>query len=60
MWLSGKDSACQCTRCKTFDPWVGKIPRGGNDNLLQLSCLENSINRRSLAVRVHGIAKSWT
>ena len=22
-WLSGKESACQCRRCK-FDPWVGK------------------------------------
>ena len=29
-WLSGKDSACQCKRCKScrrhgFDPWVRKI-----------------------------------
>ena len=26
--LSGKESACQCRRCKRcgFDPWVGKIP----------------------------------
>ena len=24
-WLSGKESACQCQRCR-FDPWVGKIP----------------------------------
>jgi len=25
---SGKESACQCRRCKRqgFDPWVGKIP----------------------------------
>ena len=23
-WLSGKESACQCRRCR-FDPWVGKI-----------------------------------
>jgi len=25
---SGKESACQCRRCKTrrLDPWVGKIP----------------------------------
>ena len=23
-WLSGKEYACQCRRCK-FDPWVGKI-----------------------------------
>jgi len=26
-WLSGKESACQCRRCKRhrFDPWVGMI-----------------------------------
>ena len=24
-WLSGKESACQCRRCR-FDPWAGKIP----------------------------------
>ena len=24
-WLSGKESACQCRRCR-FDPWVGKNP----------------------------------
>ena len=24
-WLSGKESACQCSRCG-FDPWVGKSP----------------------------------
>ena len=27
-WLSGKESTCQCRRCRRlrFDPWVGKIP----------------------------------
>ena len=25
MWLSAKESACQCKRCR-FDPWVKKIP----------------------------------
>ena len=24
-WLSGKESACQCRRCR-FDPWIRKIP----------------------------------
>ena len=24
-WLSGRESACQCRRCR-FNPWVGKIP----------------------------------
>ena len=28
MWCSGKESTCQCRRCKRcgFDPWVGKSP----------------------------------
>ena len=26
-WLSGKESACQCRRCR-FYPWSRKIPRG--------------------------------
>ena len=27
-WHSGKESACQCKRCRRFgfNPWVGKIP----------------------------------
>ena len=27
-WLSGKESTCQCRRCRRcqFSPWVGKIP----------------------------------
>ena len=24
-WLIGKESACQCRRCR-FDSWVGEIP----------------------------------
>ena len=24
-WLNGKESSCQCKRCR-FDPWVRKIP----------------------------------
>ena len=33
-WLSGKDSTSQCRRHwrDRFDPWVGKIPGGGNGN----------------------------
>ena len=27
LWLSGKESTCQCRRL-IFDPWVGKIPCG--------------------------------
>ena len=43
-WLSGKEFACPC-RGYGFDPWVGKIPWGGNGNPLQYSRLENSMDR---------------
>ena len=28
-WCSGKESACECRRCRRrdFNPWVGKIPK---------------------------------
>ena len=29
-------------------------------NLLQYSCLENSMGRRAWQAKVHGLAKSWT
>ena len=48
---SGKESACQCRRCKRlgFDPWIGKIPwRRKDENPLQYSCLKNSMDKRSL------------
>ena len=43
----GKESACQRRRCKRhgFNPWVRNNPGVGNDNPLQHSCLENSIDR---------------
>ena len=31
----------------------------GNGNLLQYSCLENSMDREALWATVHGVAKSW-
>ena len=47
MWLSGKESVSHWKRCKRhrFDSWVRRIPGGGNGNLLQYSCLENSVGR---------------
>ena len=44
-WLSGKESACQCRRHR-IDPWVRRLPGGGNGNPLH-SCLENPMNRRA-------------
>ena len=45
---------------------VGLIPRfgrsagKGDDNPLQYSCLENSMDRGAWQVMVHGVSKSWT
>ena len=38
----------------------GKIPGGGNDNSLQYSCLENSMNGGAWWATVHWVVKSWT
>ena len=59
---SQKEPACQCRRHKSqgFDPWVGKIPGGGNGNPLQYSCLKNPMDREAWRATVHGVATSWT
>ena len=59
---SGRESACQCRSCKKhgFDPWVRKIPGGGNDYPLQYSCLENPTDRGAWGATVHRVAKSQT
>ena len=46
-WLSGKEPACQCRRCKRrgFNPWVWKSPERGHGNAVQYSCLENPMDR---------------
>ena len=56
LWLSGKESAYQCSKCR-FDPWVGKILGGGNGNPLQYSCLENLMDGGDWQAIVHGVAK---
>ena len=59
-WHSGKESTCQGRRHKrhSFDPWLRKIPWGRNGNLLQYSCLENPMDRRSQWGAVHRVAKA--
>ena len=37
-----------------------RSPGGGNGNLLQFSCLENSMARGAWRATVDGVAKSWT
>ena len=41
-------------------PGSGRSPGVGNDNLLQYSCLENSMDREGWQAIVHGVAKSRT
>jgi len=62
-WLSGKKkkkSACNADDIGDLGsiPGSGRSLGGGNGNLLQYSCLENSMDRRAWRVTVHGVAKS--
>ena len=41
-------------------PQLGRSPGVGNGNLLQYSCLENSIDRGTRKGTAHGVAKSQT
>ena len=41
-------------------PGSGRSPGEGKGNLLQYSCLENSIDREAWWAKVHGVAKSQT
>ena len=37
-----------------------RCPRGGNDNLFQYSCLENSMDRGAWQAIVYAVTKGWT
>ena len=39
-------------------PGLGRSPGGGHSNLLQCSCLKNSMDRGALSAVVHVVAKS--
>ena len=41
-------------------PGSGRSPGGRNGNLLQYSCLENSMDRGAWRATVHGVTKSLT
>ena len=55
---SGREPACQCRRCSI--PGLGRSRGRGHNNPLQYSCLENSMDRGTWWVTVHGVAKSRT
>ena len=40
-------------------PGSGRFPGEGNSNVLQHSCLENSMGRGAWQATVRGITKSW-
>ena len=59
-WLSGKESACQCRRCKRckFKPWVGKIPWRRKWQPAPVFCLGNHMDRGIWRATVHGATES--
>ena len=55
----GKASACNVGDLGSI-PGSGRYPGEGNSNLLQYSCLENSLYGGAWWATVHGVAKSQT
>ena len=61
-WYSGKESSCQCRRCKRreFDPWVRKIPWRSKWQPTPIFFHGKFHRQRSLASTVHGVTKNQT
>ena len=61
-WFNGKASTRQCRRQRhvCLIPESGRFPGIGNDDPLQYSCLENSMDREVWRAAVHRVAKSQT
>ena len=59
---SGKEPACQCRSCKDAGsiPGLGRSPGGEHGDLLQYSCLENSMGRGAWWAIVQRIPKNQT
>ena len=55
----GKESACN-TGDLALIPGSGRAPGEENDNPLQYSCLENSMDREAWQATVQGVPKSQT
>ena len=58
-WLSGKESACHCRRCK-FNPFVRKIPWRWKYQPIPVFLPGKSHGQRSLEGCSPCVAKSWT
>ena len=58
----GKESACKESACNAGDPssipGLGGSPGEGNDNPIQYSYVENSVDRGAWQATVHGVSKS--
>ena len=55
----GKESACNAGDPGSV-PGLARYPGEGNGNILQYSCLENSMDRGAWRAIVHGVTKSHT
>ena len=55
----GEESTCNVGDPGSV-PGLGRSPGEGNDNPLQYSCLENSMNREAWWVTVHEVTESDT
>ena len=60
LWLNGKESACCNAEDVDLTPGWRRSPGVGNGNLLQYSCLENSMDSRPWQATVHGVTMSQT
>ena len=54
----GEESACNVGDLGLIPGWE-RSPGGGNDSLLQCSCLENSTDRGAWWATVYGVTKNW-
>ena len=55
-WLSGEESSCNAGDVGLI-PGSGRFSGEGNSNLLQYSCLGNSMDRGAWWDTVHGVTK---
>ena len=59
-WHSGKESPCQCRKCKyafALTSGLGRSPGGRNGNPLQYSCLRNPTDREACRLQSMGSHK---